>query len=226
MKTRERCTRHRPLSCTTHLASSWRAAFPVLVATCLLALTAASAQEPEWAAALEEACDGVTPPAAGSRQSLFDGPGGMIPMGPPGGGDPWAGNEAGRTAWCAAMADTHQADWYSGLIPGLVRGPGKELEKSTDTMNYFRVAVQAFDRLEAAPQPDALRTHAREARALVRCEASVFRRYGWNYERALYDGATLAPPLGVRFIGALAVHVTALSRAQEQWCWKDPRDRG
>jgi hypothetical protein len=140
--------------------------------------------------------------------------------------NPWPGNEAALRTWCAAMADTHQSDWSPGMIPGNVRGRGEDLEKAQQTERFFQVATEAFDRLEAAAQPEELRANARGAAELVRTEAGVYEAFDWDYARALSRGATLAPPLGVPFARDLAEYLTPLSLVQERWCWVDPEDRG
>ncbi|TVQ44390.1 MAG: hypothetical protein EA371_13475 [Gammaproteobacteria bacterium] len=140
--------------------------------------------------------------------------------------DPWAGNEAARRAWCAAMADTHQSDWGPGMIPGEVRGQGEDLEKATRTEDFFKTATAAFERLTKATQPDELREHAVAAKQLVATEKGVYRNLGWNYTHALQSGATMAPPLGTRFAMELSEHLTPLTLTQERWCWTDPADRG
>jgi hypothetical protein len=140
--------------------------------------------------------------------------------------DPWDGNEDARRSWCAAMADTHQSDWSSGMIPGEVRGRGNDLEKAQQTGQFFKTANKAFGQLVTVEQPDELRANAKGAANLVRTEAGVYEAFDWDYARALSQGATLAPPLGVPFARELADYLTPLTLVQERWCWVDPEDRG
>lgn len=141
-------------------------------------------------------------------------------------GHPWGGDEAALVEWCGAVADTHTLPWQDGMVPGRVRTTENGLQKSEDTKEYFMESLRAFDRLVGMPKPKILRGSAIAARQLVYTESCVFAAHDWNYSRALSRGATMAPPLGIRWTNDFSAAINPIHITADRWCWTDPADRG